>query len=299
MRKVMITGAGGSIGSELCRQVSPNADMLVLFDSSEYALYRIEQELRLSFPDLYMVAVLGDVRDDARVGYIVSWFKPDTVIHAAAYKHVPMAEDINAWEVVRTNALGTYVVATAAADVGVNRFVLISTDKAVRPVNVMGGSKRLAELVLQSLDTTMSCVTVRFGNVIDSAGSVVPRFREQIAVGGPVTVTHPEVTRYMMSIEQAVKLVLMAARNGTHGQILTLDMGKPIAIVDLARDMIRKAASAAPIRFTGLRPGEKLHEELIGDMIVKTDAEWLRNVLDWLTWTEPANVRQELMEWLI
>lgn len=294
---IMITGAAGSIGSQLCRQLAAEARAasLVLFDSSEYALYRIDRELRERFPGMRALARLGDVRDRVRVGNIMSSYRPDIVLHAAAYKHVPMAE-VNAWETVRTNALGTHVVAQAAQDAEVKRFVLISTDKAVRPVNVMGASKRLAELILQTMPRRRTAfVAVRFGNVAGSSGSVLPLFREQIASGGPVTVTHPEVTRYMMSIEQAVELVLQAARSGTHGEIVTLGMGEPVSILDLAREAIREAGSPAAIRFTGLRPGEKLHEDLSAEPTPGFGAQWRRAALDWLYGAEPQEVKQELL----
>jgi FlaA1/EpsC-like NDP-sugar epimerase len=268
---VMVTGAGGSIGSELCRQVAMyKPGLLVLFEANEYALYRIEQEFADRYPDVPIVAAIGDVKSEARVRQIVDAHRPAVLFHAAAYKHVPLMERENAWEAVRNNVYGTWVVARAAADGGVGRFVLISTDKAVNPTNVMGASKRLAEMVCQGLQaaTAMRFGMVRFGNVLASTGSVIPKFQEQIARGGPLTVTHPEITRYFMSIPEAARLVLQAGAMSEGGEIFVLDMGEPIKIVDLARDMIRLSGFSEDeikIVFTGLRPGEKLFEELLAD----------------------------------
>jgi FlaA1/EpsC-like NDP-sugar epimerase len=263
---VMVTGAGGSIGSELCRQIARfDPAQLVLFELSEYALYRIEQDLAALAPHLEVVGLVGDVKNAARVGEAIATHRPAVIFHAAAYKHVPMMEVNNGFEAVRNNALGTLVLARAAVAAGVPKFVLVSTDKAVNPANIMGGSKRLAEMVCQSFD---GCVTrfvvVRFGNVLGSAGSVVNRFREQSAAGGPVTVTHPEMTRYFMSIAEAAQLVLQAGLTGNSGQVLVLDMGEPVKIIDLARDLIALSGASAEdvkIAITGLRPGEKLYEE--------------------------------------
>ncbi len=268
---VMVTGAGGSIGSELCRQVArfrPAA--IVLFEVSEFALYQIEQELRAAYPDLQIICAIGDVRNSARVEQIVQSYRPRVLFHTAAYKHVPLMEEINAWEAMQNNVLGTYIVAGAAAKAAVGTFVLISTDKAINPVNVMGASKRLAEMVCQSMqrESGTRFVMVRFGNVLGSAGSVIPKFRGQIANGGPVMVTHPDVTRYFMSVPEAAQLVLQAGAMGAGGEVFVLDMGKPVRIVDLARDMIRLSGySEAEIKivFSGLRPGEKLHEEILAD----------------------------------
>jgi FlaA1/EpsC-like NDP-sugar epimerase len=270
-RPVMVTGAGGSIGSELCRQIARfGPSRLILFELSEFALYRMEQEFRASYPDVHIVCAVGDVRNGARVEQILRDYQPKVVFHAAAYKHVPLMEEVNSWEALQNNVLGTYVLATAAAKGGVEEFVLISTDKAVNPVNVMGASKRLAEMICQALqkESGTRYVMVRFGNVLGSAGSVIPKFREQIAAGGPVTVTHPEITRYFMSIPEAAQLVLQAGAMGRGGEIFVLDMGEPVRIVDLARDMIRLsgyAESEIRIAFTGLRPGEKLYEEVLAD----------------------------------
>ena len=267
---VMVTGAGGSIGSELCRQIARfNPAKLVLFELSEYALYRAEQELGAQFPNVELLGLVGDVKNGARVGEVLGRHAPSVIFHAAAYKHVPMMEVNNGFEAMRNNALGTLILARAAAAAGVPKFVLVSTDKAVNPVNIMGASKRIAEMVCQSLrESPTRFVVVRFGNVLGSAGSVVNTFREQIARGGPVTVTHPEMTRYFMSIPEAAQLVLQAGLIGESGQILALDMGEPVKIIDLARDLIVLSGSNTDeikINITGLRPGEKLYEEPLAD----------------------------------
>lgn len=267
---VMVTGAGGSIGSELCRQIARfNPARLVLFELSEYALYRVEQDLQAAFPDLELVGLVGDIKNDARVREVLGKHAPAVLFHAAAYKHVPMMEVNNGFEAIRNNALGTLILARAAAAAGVPKFVLVSTDKAVNPVNIMGASKRLAEMICQSLqEASTRFVVVRFGNVLGSAGSVVNRFREQIARGGPVTVTHLEMTRYFMSIPEAAQLVLQAGLIGESGQILALDMGEPVKIIDLARDLIGLSGASTDeirINITGLRPGEKLYEEPLAD----------------------------------
>jgi len=271
-RTVLVTGAGGSIGSELCRQIARFAPArLVLLEMSEFALYAIEQEFRDRHPALEVAAAIADAKDAARVGELFARFRPDVVFHAAAYKHVPLMERDNAYQAVANNALSTLVTARAAQAAGTRAFVLVSTDKAVNPTNVMGASKRLAELLCQALQPrgATQFVMVRFGNVLGSTGSVIPRFREQIARGGPVTVTHPEIQRYFMSIPEAAQLVLQAALMGEGGQIFVLDMGEPVKIADLARQMIRLSGFAEQdirIVFTGLRPGEKLYEEvLVGD----------------------------------
>ena len=268
-RVVMVTGAGGSIGSELARQIAKfEPARLVLFELNEYALYCIEQEfLTRKAP---VASIIGDVRNPDRLEAVFSRFKPEVVFHAAAYKHVPLMEIDNAWEAAQNNVLGTLRLARAARDHGVEKFVLISTDKAVNPTNVMGATKRLSEEVCQALQRPDgTCfVVVRFGNVLGSTGSVIPKFREQIARGGPLTVTHPEVTRYFMSIPEAAQLVLQAGLMGKGGEIFVLEMGEPVRIVDLARDMIRLSGFSEEdirIEMTGLRPGEKLYEELLSD----------------------------------
>lgn len=278
---VMVTGAGGSIGAELCRQIlEAGPRELVLLDNSEYALYRIERELKELLARMgnhvETVCLLGSVRDQQRMETIFRTFQVQTVYHAAAYKHVPMVEH-NVAEGVANNVFGTWHAAEAARVANVETFVLVSTDKAVRPTNIMGASKRFAELILQGLaqeDVNTRFCMVRFGNVLGSSGSVVPLFREQIEEGGPVTVTHPEVSRYFMSIQEAAQLVLQASAMGTGGDVFVLDMGEPVRIVDLAKRMIRLsghevgggrqgAGEAVDVEFIGLRPGEKLHEELL------------------------------------
>ncbi|MCU0935256.1 MAG: polysaccharide biosynthesis protein, partial [Gammaproteobacteria bacterium] len=267
-RTVLVTGGGGSIGSELCRQIGrlgPKA--LVVFESSEFNLFRVEREFRARFPNLTLHARLGDVCDPSAVRFAFSEYRPDIVFHAAAYKHVPMLQ-AQIREAVRNNVLGTRNVARAASAFACEACVLISTDKAVNPANVMGATKRVAEIVCQNLSGQghTRFITVRFGNVLDSAGSVVPTFREQIAAGGPVTVTHAEITRYFMTIPEASQLILQAAVAGRGGEIFVLDMGEPVRIRDLAEQMIRLSGKQPgvdiPIVFTGLRPGEKLYEEL-------------------------------------
>ncbi len=268
---VLVTGAGGSIGSELCHQLARfRPARLVALDQSEFALYRIEQQLRERHPGLAVTPLVVDVKDEAMVRAALQRHQPSVLFHAAAYKHVPMVEVGNALAALRNNALGTRVVARAAADAGVARFVLISTDKAVNPSNVMGATKRVAELFMADLARTATAtrfITVRFGNVLGSTGSVIPRFKDQIARGGPVTVTHPDMIRYFMTIPEACRLVLQAAELGQGADVLILDMGEPVRIVDLARSMIRLSGASLediPIVYSGLRPGEKLFEELTG-----------------------------------
>jgi FlaA1/EpsC-like NDP-sugar epimerase len=267
---VLVTGAGGSIGAELCRQIAHFAPRrIILLDVSEYALYLVEQEFREWHARVAIVAVIGDAKDPRRVAEVFARYRPEVVFHAAAYKHVPLMEEENAFQAVANNVLSTITVTRAAQAHAAEKFILISTDKAVNPVNVMGASKRLAELVCQALqDGGTELVIVRFGNVLGSTGSVVPRFREQIARGGPITVTHPEMQRYFMSIPEAAQLVLQAAVMGRGGEIYVLDMGEPVKIADLARQMIRLSGlseSDIRIEYTGLRPGEKLFEEPLAD----------------------------------
>ena len=271
-KTVLVTGAGGSIGSELCRQVARfRPARLVLFEQNEFNLYALEQELGEQFAGLPLVRLIGDVKDLQQLRFTFSRWQPHVVFHAAAYKHVPLMEEDNAWAALRNNVLGTYHAALAAAEQRVERFVLVSTDKAVNPTNVMGASKRAAEMAVTALAAEHRAtrfIAVRFGNVLGSSGSVIPKFKEQIARGGPITVTHPDIIRYFMTIPEAARLVLQAAAIGESGQVLVLDMGEPVKIVDLARDMIRLAGRSEAdigIRFTGLRPGEKLYEELIAD----------------------------------
>ena len=267
-RRVLVTGAGGSIGSELVRQVARFSPLeVILVERSEFALYRIDEEMGRLFPGLKRVPVLADVTDGGRIRDVFRAHKPQVVIHAAAHKHVPLVE-LNPGEAVKNNVFGTLTVGEIAGEFGAETFLLISTDKAVNPSSVMGATKRATELVGQMLGRRFSTkyVAVRFGNVLDSAGSVIPRFREQIARGGPVTVTHPEMRRYFMTIPEASQLVLQAASIGTGGEIFILDMGEPVKIVDLATDMITLSGfrphDDIEIVFTGVRPGEKLFEEL-------------------------------------
>ncbi len=267
-RRVLVSGAGGSIGSELCRQVAAQGpERLVLFDHAENLIYQIEQELSGRHPDLNLVPVIGDMRDRVRVEAVFAEHRPEVVLHAAAHKHVPLMEH-NPVEAAANNVLGTRNLVQVADETGVAYFVVISTDKAVRPTSVMGKTKRLSELVVQDVAARSQTkfVAVRFGNVLGSSGSVVPLFRKQIAQGGPITVTHPEMTRYFMTIPEAVTLVLQAATLGHSGEVLMLDMGEPVKILDLARNMIKLSGLTeddVEIVFSGIRPGEKLFEELL------------------------------------
>ena len=320
-KAVMVTGAGGSIGAELCRQIARfSPSELLLFESGEFAMYTIEQELKQSFPELNIVCLIGDVRDAARVDEVLQKYRPIVLFHAAAYKHVPMMEQNNAWQAIRNNVLGTWTVARAAQQYGVSKFVMISTDKAINPTNVMGASKRLAEMVCQSLESSGNTrfVMVRFGNVLGSTGSVIPTFRAQIARGGPITVTHPEITRYFMSIPEAAQLVLQAGLMGQGGEIFVLEMGEPVKIVDLAKDLIRLSGFSEDeirIEFTGLRPGEKLYEELLANSELTlptrhpklriaqagpTDEAWLDRLLQWVSATvmTDEDVRKTLTQWV-
>jgi FlaA1/EpsC-like NDP-sugar epimerase len=324
-RTVLVTGAGGSIGSELCRQIARFAPArIVFFEASELALYAIEQEFRDRGDVPPFAAVIGDAKDRRRVREVFERYRPQVVFHAAAYKHVPLMEDENAFLAVENNVLSTIVLARAARDIGAEKFVLVSTDKAVNPTNVMGASKRLAELACQVLqqngDRATQLVIVRFGNVLGSTGSVVPRFHEQIARGGPLTVTHPDVQRYFMSIPEAAQLVMQAAVMGKGGEIFVLDMGEPVRIADLARELIRLSGLSEQdirIEYTGLRPGEKLYEEPLAEAettlptphpklrIARVRAElrpgFLEELLAWLAEppdTAPEAVRAQLRRWV-
>jgi FlaA1/EpsC-like NDP-sugar epimerase len=315
---VMVTGAGGSIGSELCRQIAQYAPKrLVVFDISEFSLYALREEFVAMWPKLDLVCVVGDVKNAQRVAHVMGQWRPKVVFHAAAYKHVPMMEQVNAWEAVRNNAYGTCVVGQEAIKAGVFKFVLVSTDKAVNPTNVMGATKRLAELTCQALHSEgkTQFEMVRFGNVLGSSGSVIPKFRQQISQGGPITVTHPDIVRYFMSIPEAAQLVLQSSCMGHGGEVFVLDMGEPVKIVDLARNMIRLAGRSQTdiaIEFTGLRPGEKLFEELLVDTeftrpthhpkirvakVQEADAGWCEALTSWVEssdWQEDHQVRQRL-----
>lgn len=271
-KRVMITGGGGSIGSELCRQIARlNPVELIVVDNSEYALYRIDHELQTEFQDLIFYSVLGDICDSATVEKVVGEYKPDMIFHAAAYKHLPILQT-QIREAFRNNVMGTMRLAEAADRHGVPNFVLISTDKAVNPANIMGATKRVAEMLCQNLNERSDTryITVRFGNVLNSNGSVVPLFKEQIAKGGPVTVTHPEISRYFMTISEASQLIMQAAVLGSGGEIYVLDMGEPVKITYLAEQLIRLSGKEPgkdiQIVYTGLRPGEKLYEELFHEL---------------------------------
>ncbi len=274
---ILITGAGGSIGSELARQTAHlQPKNLILYERGENYLYHLEMDLRREFPEQTIVPIVGDILDEKKFDTVLKTYKPNLIYHAAAYKHVPMMER-NPLEAVRNNILGTHLITRIAMKYQVPKFVLISTDKAVRPANVMGTTKRVAELLLQGLNGNgTKFISVRFGNVIGSNGSVVPLFKQQIAEGGPVTVTHTEVSRYFMAISEAVQLVMLGGAMGEGGEIFLLDMGKPIKILDLAVDLIKRSGlepgKDIDIVFTGLRPGEKLHEELYwqGEGIIPT-----------------------------
>ena len=317
---VLVTGAGGSIGSELCRQIARlGVARLVCVDVSEYAIYQLEQELRAAHPQMRGIYYTANVREADRLQAIAAREQPSVMFHAAAYKHVPLMEQLNEVEALRTNVLGTLHAARVAGACGVRRFVMVSTDKAVNPTNIMGASKRLAELVVQAVAAAhpgTEFVSVRFGNVLGSSGSVVPLFTAQIARGGPVTVTHPDIVRYFMTIPEAAQLVLQAGLMGRSGQIFVLDMGEPVKIAELARLLIRlsgRTEQEIPITFTGLRPGEKLYEELLADdeTTLPTPHPKLRvargggpQALDlqavegWMARSGPAPSQAQVREWL-
>lgn len=325
---VLVSGAGGSIGSELCRQIVKfNPRVLICLDISEYSLYQLEQELTALRLPVALVYKTCDVKNKVRVDDLLAQYQPSVVFHAAAYKHVPMMENGNVWEALSNNVIGTQTLAQACKEASVAKFVLISTDKAVNPTNVMGASKRLAEMVCQGLQDELSerdaagtrFVIVRFGNVLGSSGSVIPKFREQIAKGGPVTITHPEITRYFMSIPEAAQLVMQAGLMGKGGEIFVLDMGEPVKIASLAADMIRLSGlqpDEIKIEYVGLRPGEKLYEELLADdehtmptpheklriaQARKSDAAWVQKLLQWIQGSHSANenvLKTELAVWV-
>jgi len=292
-----------------------------LFGYFQFSLYQLEQELSaLSLPTR-LIYLTTDVKNSAQINHILAQYQPSVVFHAAAYKHVPMMENGNVWEALSNNVIGTHTIAKACKDNGVAKFVLISTDKAVNPTNVMGASKRLAEMVCQGLqgDKGTRFVIVRFGNVLGSSGSVIPKFREQIAKGGPITITHPEITRYFMSIPEAAQLVMQAGLMGKGGEIFVLDMGEPVKIADLALDMIRLSGFSADeikIEYVGLRPGEKLYEELLADdehtmptpheklriaQARTANLSWVSNLLVWiegLHGSHEAQMKLELSGWV-
>ncbi|MCH5256699.1 MAG: polysaccharide biosynthesis protein [Lachnospiraceae bacterium] len=268
---VLVTGGGGSIGSELCRQIAQHKPKrLIILDIYENSVYDMQQELKMKYPELDLIVLIASVRNTNRMNWIFSNYKPDIVYHAAAHKHVPLMED-SPTEAIKNNVFGTFKTAQAAAMSGVKRFVMISTDKAVNPTNIMGASKRICEMIIQTFNKHYNTefVAVRFGNVLGSNGSVIPLFRKQIEEGGPVTVTHPDIIRYFMTISEAVSLVLQAGAYAKGGEIFVLDMGEPVKILTLAENLIRlsgyRVGEDIKIEFTGLRPGEKLYEELLMD----------------------------------
>jgi FlaA1/EpsC-like NDP-sugar epimerase len=270
-KSILITGAAGSIGSEIARQIVPfHPGKLILLDQNESALYDIELEIEDKFKLKNVEPVIGDIRNTERMRNVFNTFKPEIVFHAAAYKHVPLMEN-NPSESILTNVYGTKLIADLSVEFGVKKFVMISTDKAVNPTNIMGATKRIAEIYTQSLNfnSNTKFITTRFGNVLGSNGSVIPRFKKQIEEGGPITVTHPEITRYFMTIPEACQLVLEAGTIGNGGEVFIFDMGKSVKIVDLAKKMIKLSGLALgkdiQLVFIGLRPGEKLYEELLND----------------------------------
>ena len=276
-KTIMVTGGGGSIGSELCRQIAKHKPkQLIIFDIYENNAYDIQQELLREYPELDLVVLIGSVRDEKRIESIFEQYRPEIIYHAAAHKHVPLMED-SPNEAIKNNVLGTFNMVVMADRWKAKLFVQISTDKAVNPTNIMGASKRICEMIIQTYnkESDTEYVAVRFGNVLGSNGSVIPLFKKQIAAGGPVTVTHPEIIRYFMTIPEAVSLVLQAGAYAKGGEIFVLDMGEPVKILDLAKNMIRlsgyKVDQDIKIEFTGLRPGEKLYEELLMDEEGMTD----------------------------
>lgn len=319
-KTVLVTGGGGSIGSELCRQIARHEPKkLVIFDIYENNAYDIQQELRHDYPKLDLEVLIGSVRNTHRINSVFEQYRPDIVYHAAAHKHVPLMED-SPNEAIKNNVMGTYKTAQAADRYGTSRFVLISTDKAVNPTNIMGASKRLCEMIIQMMNNQSETefVAVRFGNVLGSNGSVIPLFKKQIEEGGPVTVTHPDIIRYFMTIPEAVSLVLQAGAQAKGGEIFVLDMGKPVKILDLALNLIRlsgyKPYEDIDIQFTGLRPGEKLYEELlmseeglqntenelihIGKPIEFDEQEFKHQLeeLDELSRTDSPQIKEKVME---
>lgn len=277
-KRILVTGAGGSIGSELCRQLAAfDPELLVLFDRSESSLFFIDIELKRHHPELRVIPVIGDVLDSEKVEEVLEIYAPQIVYHTAAYKHVPLMEE-HPLEAIQNNVFGTEIVGLAARRTGVKKFILISTDKAVKPVGIMGMTKRIAECLLLSLNRdSTKCLAVRFGNVLESDGSVLPLFRWQIANGGPVTVTDPDASRYFMLLSEASQLVIQAGEMGHGGEIFFLDMGEPVKILDLAQTLIKqselKTGKDVPIEIIGLRPGERLHEELVmeGERLLRSE----------------------------
>jgi FlaA1/EpsC-like NDP-sugar epimerase len=321
-KTILVSGAGGSIGSELCRQIIKfNPDCIVCLDISEYALYKLEQEFNNQKLLINFVYLVGDIRHSPRLEKIFVKHQPKLVFHAAAYKHVPLMEVGNVSEAFNNNVLGTYILAKASIKAKVDKFILISTDKAVNPANVMGATKRLAEMICQGLQENKGTqfIVVRFGNVLGSSGSVIPKFREQINAGGPVTVTHPDITRYFMSIPEAVQLVMQASLLGKGREIFVLDMGEPVRILDLAKDMIKLSGISEDeikIVFSGLRPGEKLYEELLAEEELtlptphkkihiahseRVSKKWLNALLKWvgkISEKDETLIKKELKYWV-
>jgi len=322
-KTILITGAGGSIGSALCHQIIAfKPKVIICFDLSEIVLYQLKESLQKEAIKTKFIFLLGDIKNSFHVEKILKKYKPSIVYHAAAYKHVPLLENDNVSEVFSNNVLGTFRIALACKNNNVDKFILISTDKAVNPTNVMGATKRLAEMVCEGLQANhgTNFVIVRFGNVLDSSGSVLPKFRSQIIDGGPITVTHPDVTRFFMAIPEAAQLVIQSSIMGSGGEIFVLDMGNPVRIIDLAKSMIKLSGLTEEdikIKFVGLRPGEKLYEEILvqGENILPTRHEkifiaktkkvssaWVSSLIKWVNDIPSMNesiVKKELKQWVV
>ena len=320
---IFLTGAGGSIGSELCRQIIKfNPSTIICMDISEFSLYKLEQSFSKINKKINFIYLLGDVKNSRHIDNILKLYKPSIVYHAAAYKHVPLLENKNVNEVLQNNVMGTYRLAKLCKKRKVEKFVLVSTDKAVNPTNVMGASKRLAEMVCEGLQepSGTNFVIVRFGNVLDSSGSVIPKFRTQILAGGPLTVTHPKITRFFMALPEAAQLVIQSSVMGSGGEIFVLDMGNPVRILDLAKSMIKLSGLTKEdirIKFVGLRAGEKLFEEILisGENILKTrhkkifiaktkkiSAEWVNSLIKWIESVDvkdEKSIKKDLKNWVV
>ena len=322
-KNIFITGAGGSIGSELCKQIIKyKPKKIICFDLSEYAIYKLEESFKSKSHSTELIFLLGDIKNISLLNKALLKHKPDIVFHAAAYKHVPLIENNNVSAAFSNNVFGTYILAKACKKFNVEKFILVSTDKAVNPTNIMGATKRLAEKICIGLQgkTGTNFITVRFGNVLDSSGSVIPKFRAQIESGGPITVTHPDITRFFMAIPEAAQLVMQASTMGVGGEIFVLDMGEPVLINELAKNMIKLSGlneGDIKIKFTGLRPGEKLYEEILvkGENILPTrhnkifiakttsvSKKWVSSLIDWLDHLPLKNenlIKKELKKWVI
>ena len=320
---IFLTGAGGSIGSELCRQIIKfNPSTIICMDISEFSLYKLEQSFSKINKKINFIYLLGDIKNSIHIDNILKLYKPSIVYHAAAYKHVPLLENKNVNEVLQNNVMGTYRLAKLCKKRKVEKFVLVSSDKAVNPTNVMGASKRLAEMVCEGLQdpSGTNFVIVRFGNVLDSSGSVIPKFRSQILEGGPLTVTHPKITRFFMALPEAAQLVIQSSVMGSGGEIFVLDMGNPVKILDLAKNMIKLSGLTKEdirIKFVGLRPGEKLFEEILisGENILKTrhkkifiaktkkiSAEWVNSLIKWVESVDvndEKSIKKDLKNWVV